>query len=668
MPRVVVVDRGDVVVRRPDNDHKRPLRSRSPVHFIRRQLSRRGFNLPLTNTTNTNTNTNHRPIIRRASLAFVKQKLWLHPSERNMADRSDIIFEQHEDNMRGELRRRKTEGDLRKRARFAEDRSMSRERRGVRKSKISRPVMERPTVPRVDTGLREQYQRRQERWERSDGLADSHVRRRTKRQRSPAGEHAKKARLSLSQLRQLSVSILQHEWPGKPGRPIEGKKFTKPMPEEQVKQMLDATGVSPEDVAEIAMKRLENQRWSYGSRAEGLEPLHPVRPPTPKDSPRFKHIRIAMPSPAKTAARPVAPSTADRARQLGSSSSTSQLTQRSPDSFQQVRKYSSVRELRSDRGPDPYRGVYRSENARPPRTRPANEEQRGIHPLLRTYPPRADIVASDISNPVVYRNTAASRSADEVELILSYNRPETMLQTPPVLDVAAEQQSPRARSSSSSSRNAVPTSPPASGIPGRVITRSNFASELEQKIFLDGLNSTRAIANATKLVLDPFLMLRAQHWTEQELGPPLPPKDEDLRRSRLRAHKRNVATKVIPVPGRPATRLVSAPSMSPMSCVEGWASGKYLRHKTVAAGELPGEHRYSKLPIFTDGRRSATGSRASRMTTQSRCPGLVGPCLCLEHDAWKVVVDPKWTAIGIGKAKDGRWIVEFVAGSKGGKL
>jgi hypothetical protein len=36
-------------------------------------------------------------------------------------------------------------------------------------------------------------------------------------------------------------------------------------------------------------------------------------------------------------------------------------------------------------------------------------------------------------------------------------------------------------------------------------------------------------------------------------------------------------------------------------------------------------------------------------------------CPCFEHDAWQTVTDPRWTVIGIGKARDDRWVVQFVA-------
>ena len=122
---------------------------------------------------------------------------------------------------------------------------------------------------------------------------------------------------------------------------------------------------------------------------------------------------------------------------------------------------------------------------------------------------------------------------------------------------------------------------------------------------------------------------------------------------------------IFPVAGQPATRLVSAPSPSPLACVAVWASGKDKRHKIVKAGQLVGEHRYSMLPRFKDGRQSTDVSRENKVAVGSRCSGLLGPCMCLEHEAWKVVVDRRWTSVGIGKDCDGRWVVEFVAGYTG---
>ena len=244
-------------------------------------------------------------------------------------------------------------------------------------------------------------------------------------------EHARRSRLSLSQLRRLSASILDYEWPGRSGRPVGGKKFTKPTPEEEAKHMLDAAGAAPEEIAEIALRGFDDQRWSYGSRAEVLEPLHPVRPLTSKNSPRSKHVRIAAPSSAKTEARPASPLSAQRPRQLCYSFSASQLTQRTPHPAQQPRKYSIVRELRSDRGSNPNRGVYRIDNSRPPRHRTADlEDQRHIQPLLRTNFGSTESVASDISEfnmaPAALRvckskpsnDPRQSGDMDEVDLIL----------------------------------------------------------------------------------------------------------------------------------------------------------------------------------------------------------------------------------------------------------
>lgn len=105
-----------------------------------------------------------------------------------------------------------------------------------------------------------------------------------------------------------------------------------------------------------------------------------------------------------------------------------------------------------------------------------------------------------------------------------------------------------------------------------------------------------------------------------------PPKKERPRHSYLYARTRNVATMIFPVAGQPATRLVSAPSPSPLACVAVWASGKDKRHKIVKAGQLVGEHRYSMLPRFKDGRQSTDVNRENKVTVGSRCSGLLGPC------------------------------------------
>lgn len=667
MPRVIVVEPGDVVVRRPDQYDSIPTsRSRSPVHFLRKQLSRRGINLPLVNTGNATSGLTHRPVIRRASLAFVKQKLWLHPVDQGtpLDVRGDMIFAQHEENVQGELRRRKTEGDLRERAKFAEERNTANGGHGIRRSKISKPIMERPTVPRVDTGLREQYRRRQERWETSEEFDDFRVRRRDKRRGSPNEEHAGKSRWSMSELRRLSVSILQHEWYG---RPIGGKKFTKPMPEEEAKHRLDAAGAAPEEIADFVLRGLENQRWSYGSRAESLEPLHPVRPPTSKNSPRSKHVRIATPSPVRAETMP----TAQRPRQLRYSSSTSQLSQRAP---QQPKKYRSVRELRSDPGPNPKRAMYRVDNARPPRQRPGDDEgdQRHIHPLLRTHPPRVTsmlLTAPDSDIALLTQARQGKKSEDgsdssrepyEVDLILSYNRPETM--APATITTATERHTPQKPTAPSPSRKTISPRPSAGGIPNHPAARCEVPNQAERHIIHVGLNRIRSRANVGILALDPLLTLRAQCWAELELPPVLPPKRASTRNSALYSHTRSVATKIFPVPGQPATRLVSAPSIGPLACVELWRTGEFRRHKTVPSGELPGQHRYSMLPVFVDKRRSRVTSRGGEGTVDSRCSGLLGSCVCLEHDAWQVVTDPRWTSVGIGKCVGGRWVVELLAG------
>lgn len=672
MPRVIVVDRGDVIVRRPAHEHRVPSKSSSPVRYLRRQVSRRGLNQAFVTCSDGAAGIEQRrPVIRRVSLAFMKEKLWLKhlDQDTHSGGHPDRIFEIHERNVQSELRRRKTEGDLKKRAEFNEDEKIINRQRKEFKEKISRPIQERPTVPNIDTDLRERHQDRQERWEARDGYLDVQFKRRKERRRSPIGGRERKSRLSMNQLRRLSVSILQHEWPGKPGRPIGGKKFTKPMPEAQAKQMLHAAAAEPESVTDRVLKSFEDQRWSYGPRSDVSEPLHPVRPPpptpTPNISPRLKHVRIAEPSPA----------------QLSHSVSTSQLDAMSRQPLQAPRKYSSVRQLRSDHGPDPNRARYRLDNSRPPRHQryrsAGSTDQSHIHPALRTTAlggaettvPR-DARDQRHIHPalrVKASETTEEREVDDVPReYVKYNpKLDAGLETP---DLQITRRYARVSPTSSPNRRTLAPSPSAGGIPNHPVIRSIPVPQAEQHIFHNGLNEIRAEAKVGRLRLDGQLSLRAQDWADLELAPLPPPKEAQSRPSRLYYQTRSVATRVVPAPDKLATRLVSGPCMPPMSCVEGWRSGRYRRHKTVEPEAIVGEHRYSKLPVF----ESDSGKHESRSDSgkpaQGRCTGLLGPCLCLEHDAWKVVVDQRWTAVGIGKAVDGRWVVEFVAGLSSGNI
>jgi len=73
---------------------------------------------------------------------------------------------------------------------------------------------------------------------------------------------------------------------------IGGRTFAKALSADKAKQMLILTGMPLENIAEIAMKGMENQRWSYGSRQDAVEPLHQVRAPTPRAHPWSNNCRL----------------------------------------------------------------------------------------------------------------------------------------------------------------------------------------------------------------------------------------------------------------------------------------------------------------------------------------------------------------------------------------
>ena len=138
-----------------------------------------------------------------------------------------------------------------------------------------------------------------------------------------------------------------------------------------------------------------------------------------------------------------------------------------------------------------------------------------------------------------------------------------------------------------------------------------------------------------------------------------------------------------------AVRLVSPPGLGALACGELWAGGKYKRHKTTAASAaVPGtyqqleqqqqQHRFTLLPDFdADGRdRLATVGSVSSFVSSRGCGSVEGSesgsgggsgdlrpsCGCAEYDSWATVTDRKWEFVGVGRAEDGRWVVELWEG------
>ena len=125
-----------------------------------------------------------------------------------------------------------------------------------------------------------------------------------------------------------------------------------------------------------------------------------------------------------------------------------------------------------------------------------------------------------------------------------------------------------------------------------------------------------------------------------------------------------------------AIRLVSPPGLGALACGELWAGGKYKRHKSTALGnDVNGlgsveQHRFTLLPDFdADGRESF-----ATVESDGGCSSLHGGgggegsgsgsgaarwCGCAEYDSWEAITGPKWEFVGIGRAEDGRWVVEL---------
>ncbi|OQO02269.1 hypothetical protein B0A48_11823 [Cryoendolithus antarcticus] len=235
-----------------------------------------------------------------------------------------------------------------------------------------------------------------------------------------------------------------------------------------------------------------------------------------------------------------------------------------------------------------------------------------------------------------------------------------------------------------------------------------------QSILLASLNSTRIAAKMHPLVIMPLLGLRVQSFAAVEL-PPLPPSKPATKASHIGTQINRDQLLSDATQAR-ATILVSPPNMGEMSVGELWRSGKYKRHKFVAKNHKLEDHRYTLFPTFepntdfdgydvddiigpddgivetgddaaaqvellatsgahaiVEDNENLANAQEARIKLGMAAParfelegklnrvakGGAARCACLEYNAYEVVVDTKWTAIGVGKTGDGRWVVGF---------
>jgi hypothetical protein len=314
------------------------------------------------------------------------------------------------------------------------------------------------------------------------------------------------------------------------------------------------------------------------------------------------------------------------------------------------------------------------------RTTSAND-QGHIHPTLRTQPStilRANdqrrihpTLLSDLHlrpTPVNHRCIHPTlRAQPSTTSMTSLNTINTTGSAPPTTRPA-----PRVR--------IIPPTPLVGpdGIPTAYAKRPIAASKPpppdEQIVLVRNINISRAIVSAAPLYLDPLLSARVQTYVDLEIAPPSPPKSTptvfrrheslNLRQARYRATQIEQISFARPG-GASGIRLISPPGLGVLACAELWAGGKYKRHKTVKANHVAYQHRYSFLPPFVaDNSESmisvvSNGPSHGRSHSNSESYTHTSWCSCAEYDSWEVVMDKRWKEIGIGCAKDGRWVVEL---------
>jgi hypothetical protein len=220
----------------------------------------------------------------------------------------------------------------------------------------------------------------------------------------------------------------------------------------------------------------------------------------------------------------------------------------------------------------------------------------------------------------------------------------------------------------------------------------------EKTDLVRSLNIARSHVCAKLLDLNPLLCNRAQD-TAGICLPPLPPlrtvslnhRNRDPMATAAAAastaamkharhhQKPRISTKIETISFRypdtaNAIRLVSPPGLGALACGELWAGGKYKRHKSAALGnDVHGlgsveQHRFTLLPDFdADGRESfATVESEGGFSLNGGGSGGDGAvarwCGCAEYDSWEAITGPKWEFVGIGRAEDGRWVVELWEG------
>lgn len=535
MPNVIVVPHSATVVRRPEH-----LDLQTSVNSIRTRLGKRDVIFP------SRPGSPQPQRSRTLRLSIIRKLLRRSLELSESKDRQmDTIFGIHAKHQQQELKRRKTDGDLRTRTKIT----------------ISAPIL---SPPAPDEPTLKRHEDRQAEWkESSAALKNKQI------------DDRRKKRWSL------------RTWKIESGR----EQNSKTNASDQSNGSKAAEAV-PQSMAKRAW-RYSRQKWSFQAGPEKL------------DVPRSTKDHVRARSPVKHHPGRIENLKHGRKAQVAQKPVISQP-------------------LRTPEHPGKYLAV-------PPRhgAQPVNDQSH-IHPALRTNGSCLDLSSSSKESVSLTPVPSQAQPVPRVRI------------TPPSTLVQTQQEVNK--------YSIIPSKPP---------------TMQEQTILVRSINSTRAAASATPLDLHPLLSNRAQDYVGLCL-PPLPPPKPNRHGYRQvgsswSKHSRYCVTQIENVQFKSpstasAVRLISPPGLGMLACGELWASGKNKRHKTVRHGHVPANHRYTLLPGFEFSERKITSTQSS-----SREPGIHGAhwCGCAEWDAWKAVTDAKWKTCGIGRAADGRWIVEL---------
>ena len=145
--------------------------------------------------------------------------------------------------------------------------------------------------------------------------------------------------------------------------------------------------------------------------------------------------------------------------------------------------------------------------------------------------------------------------------------------------------------------------------------------EKEKLVLFRSINSSRVVEGQQPLRLDPSLSKYAQDYAEVLYAEDRSPNSNNSGET----GPTNSVVVVMAPSGARVARLISPPRIGALACGEMWYGGKYRRHLYNMEGV--NEH-------------------------PENCP-------CYLRVVFETMTDPGWKVIGIGRGKDGRWIVEL---------